>query len=457
MTWLARLTLLTALCTMSGCAPMIPHERVIRGRFVELHVSEAEAPCDGSIAYADRFIERWSTRFGVAPPQIRVFFNDARREFVCGGYNDGSTTHCVHNNEVFVSSWVHAHELIHAIAGKSFGRAPAFLEEGLAEWASDVGDENGNFRMVQGGFLESCIESEVWNQNPLRPALYTEAGRFVAFLVQRFGLAAVLRVYDTLDHHASLAQINVVFNREFSQSTVGLLAEWRALAAPQRTGNESVRMLCESAPVVEVPGVLPLPPNSCRDGFPWGIESPRVIDFDGGLYALDGTTHNRALAVGRCDTGIRVYDTSQPDVLWMPAGRVMLSGRGDSTLQIRSLAPRPTSCATAAVIPMGTRSLSFFVSSPSAWIRDGNSYRTWLRVRHDTATRVRVFPVYNLTAVNQEVTVKTCTSCDPSAECALRTLTMPLTVNATSTSTEVLELTASLQASPVTIIFDIEP
>ncbi|MDP3277222.1 MAG: hypothetical protein Q8Q09_18680 [Deltaproteobacteria bacterium] len=455
MATLARLSLLTALYAGWSCAPGIPNERVIRGRFVEVHVSEADAPCDGSIAYADRFVERWAARFGVAPPQIRVFFNDARRAFACPDYHDGSTTHCVANNEVFVSTWVHSHELIHAIAGRAFGRAPAFLEEGLAVWATDLGDENGNLPSPPGGSLACCLESATWNQNPLRPGLYSDAGRFVAFLVARFGLSAVLRVYDSLDHHASLVQINAAFDHEFSQSSAALLSEWRAATEPQPTGDERVRMLCESAPMVDAAGELPLPPSACRESSPWGVESPRVISLDGGLYGLYGLSLNGTLAVGRCDRGVAVYDGAQPDVLWMPAGRVMLSGRGDSPLQVRALASAPTRCATGAVLAMGARSTLRLVAAPSAWMREGESLRSWIRVRHDTAARVRVSLVFNASAVNQQVTVRACSSCEVSAVCAPRTPLTPLTVDATSASLEVLELTASAQASPVTLVFDL--
>ncbi len=429
--------------TVVSCAPAIPDARVIRSRHVELHASQADLPCAASMDFADAFIERWSQRFAVNPPRIRVFLNDQLRAFACPSSTSVPVAECAIGTDVYSSSWVHKHELIHTIAHAAFGRAPQFLEEGLAVWAAEVGDESGQLRLLERVDLEPIVESEAWVRAPNAGARYESAGHFVAFLVRRFGLPRVLAVYDALDLYSSRAQTDAAFGRVFGDSFTTIHAEWLRSTTSERTGDDSLAMVCESSPRATLSDALPTAATCEASVQPWGIDAIRVVTFDGGPVAVEGASASNGLLVGLCAEQVVLHDGMQPDVLWVRAGATAMRTRGATPLRLRSLGATPARCEEALPIDMGTRSLMTMLDMPSAWSQVDGSRRTWLRVRHDRAPRVHADFVFNSRVREQAVTVEVCDGCGDRATCRQRTLQEQLSIDVSPSSTEVVRITTS--------------
>lgn len=455
---MARTTATAALFSMGialvSCAPSIPDERTVLGRYTELHASNAELPCRASVDFSDAYIERWSRRFGVTPPRVRVFVNETLRAFACPSSTAAPVAECTHGTDVYSRRWVQQHEIIHAIAFSAFGRAPQFLEEGLAEWASSVGDESGNLALLERVDLAPVIESEAWVSAPNAGARYESAAHFVAFLVRRFGLAQVLAVYDALDLYSTVAQIEATFTRLLGESFSSLHAAWASSMSSERTGDESLAMLCESAPRATVGDEL-LPPSLCSATTqPWGVDTVRVIALDSAPLAVEGASNTSNWLVGLCNEHAVLHSGMQHDLLWLRAGSTAISPLGSTPLRLRRIGSTPQRCDDAPTIAMGARSSISMLATPTAWTSSVGSRQTWLRLRHDRATRVRVDFVSNARVRDQAVVVETCDGCGDTAICRRRSLQEPLTVDATAGSTEIVRITASAQTPIASFVFD---
>jgi hypothetical protein len=444
-----------ALCSLgiaaASCAPGIPDEQTILGRHTELHASSSEIPCRASVDFGDAFIERWSRRFGVAPPRVRVFLNEPLRAFTCPSSTEAPVTECTHGTDIYTRRWVHQHELIHAITFSAYGRAPQFLEEGLAVWASSIGDESGNLRLLERVDLTPIVESEAWVRAPNIGARYDSAGHFVAYLVRRFSLAQVLAVYDALELYSTAAQIDAAFTRVLGESFSSIHAAWVGSVSPERTGDESLAMLCESAPRAMVGDELS--PSVCSAATqPWGVDTVRVIALDGAPFAVDGASNASAWLVGRCDERAVLHSGMQHDFLWLHAGTAAISSRGSTPLRLRRVGSTPQRCEDAPTIAMGERATMSMLTTPGAWSSAAGSRRTWLRIRHDRAARARVSFVSNAQVREQAVVVEACDGCSATATCRRRSPLEELSLDATAASTDVVRITASEQ-TPIALFW----
>jgi hypothetical protein len=441
----------------ASCAPVIPNEQTIRGRYTEVHASSAEMPCRASVDFADAFIERWSRRFGVAPPRVRVFLDEPLRAAMCSSLPEAPSPDCARGTDVYSRRWVHQHELIHAIAFAAYGRAPQFLEEGLAVWASTVGDESGNLRLLERVDLAPIVETEAWERAPNLGARYDSAGHFVAYLVRRFSLAQVLAVYDALELRSTAAQIDAAFTRLLGESFSSIHAAWTASMSSERTGDESLAMLCESAPRSMVGDELG-PSSLCSATTqPWGVDRVRLIAFDGAPVAVDGASSTSNWLIGLCQERAVLHSGMQHDLLWLHAGTAAISPLGSTSLRLRRVGSTPQRCEDAPTISMGERATISMLTTPGAWLSSGGSRQTWLRIGHDRATRARVSFVSNAQIREQSVVVEVCDGCSDTATCRRRSLQEELTVDATPASTQVVRITASERTLMAQFLFAAAP
>ena len=80
--------------------------------------------------------------------------------------------------------------------------------------------------------LESLMESAAFNETlatEAYPVGYPEAGMFVAFLVQRFGLEKMREIMMALEYDATLSTIREEFQRVFGFSIQEAEAQWLAM------------------------------------------------------------------------------------------------------------------------------------------------------------------------------------------------------------------------------------
>jgi hypothetical protein len=101
---------------------------------------------------------------------------------------------------------------------------------------------------------------------------------------------------------------------------------------------------------------------------------------------------------------------------------------------------------------MGERATLSMLTTPSAWSSAAGSRRTWLRIRHDRATRARVSFVSNARVREQAVVVEACDGCSATATCRRRSPLEELSLDATAASTDVVRITASEQ-TPIALFW----
>jgi hypothetical protein len=431
--WIALLSMLATSCRAS-----IPDERRQEGRYIEVYSSASRMPCRASIDYADQFIEHWSRRFEIAPPRVRSFVDQGLRDQTCGRMVEGTLPECARGTETFSAGWVQEHELVHAIAYSGFGRSPALFEEGLAVWASEVGDHNGRYPGRQSVDLGPLFESSAWDAAPNAFARYEAAGHFVGYVVQRFGLRAFLRVYDALDYASSRGTIESIVLQLLGVSLDVLLVDW--MRSTERPPVDAIftQLLCAQAPRASSEILLAASDSTCSsDILQAGIEHRAVLQAPPGVLRFRSTDRNQSTVVGDCDRNAVLYDRVVPSFFFTAFSNTLVATKAGVDVRVDRVSSVPTRCEDAVVLDVESTSFASIVADPRSWARVGTERRTWIRVRHATAPMLRASVVYNVQMPQSDSTLLVCDSCATNARCVPLGL-QGLTVSTNPSSQEVL-------------------
>lgn len=179
----------------------------------------------------EEFLERLSSLFGPAPDgwRIRYYRHPSADElsghvgYAVSGVADLAT------GRIDSSREFHPHELVHAVTGRE-GHPPVFFAEGLAvaltssgRWSGRDMDAVARTEMATRGTLEPFLAAFP-EQNP--DVSYAVAGSFIAFLLDRHGIAPMLAFVRGCGH--SPEAYEGAFRRAYGRSVARLTIDWVA-------------------------------------------------------------------------------------------------------------------------------------------------------------------------------------------------------------------------------------
>ncbi|WAS90045.1 hypothetical protein [Nannocystis punicea] len=168
--------------------------------------------CGGSMAHLDEFIARLCAEFGIEPPTgddrplgywLRI--EDFKARTRCA---EGSA--CMRNG-TFYAWWMPAtHEVVHAVLFP-YGRTLPLLAEGVAVAYQGLGAEVGEGNVSLDLDIAPLIAIRRSHDLLHTKDGYIRAGNYVAFLVERYGAAAVLQLMTLVDPMADEAELDHAF------------------------------------------------------------------------------------------------------------------------------------------------------------------------------------------------------------------------------------------------------
>ncbi len=233
----------------------IADERLLRGRWIVLHADRSAPVCEASIESADDFIERTSEWLGVEPRAIDYYLYSTT-PFSCSFSARGEETSsgaaaCALRSRRAVMSrqWFHQHEVAHVIAQGWGTDAPALLEEGLATLLAYEHVHRAVPTVDRAARLEDYLDSWHFFAQPAaqRMALYDASAAFLRFVVDRFGVAALRRWYESVDNLSPPSDTRNQFARATGLSFEDALRQWRQEPATREDQKHPRLIECSRA------------------------------------------------------------------------------------------------------------------------------------------------------------------------------------------------------------------
>ncbi len=220
--WASSAVLLALL--QSGCEPPYEPNWLYRGQWIDIdgRDREADETCAGTFEYLDRYAGALSVEFGAnqhLPPyrwySPEQYYTDAP----CG--TDPRPTACAWPDGADTPFIPHEHEVVH-LADSLVGECPNIIAEGLADFYSPTGRTPGSDAIER---LTTRLADPAKN---IRPGEYAVAGRFAAFLVERFGLQAILDVCSITGRYPDADGLSTAFETVFGLASNALIDEFAA-------------------------------------------------------------------------------------------------------------------------------------------------------------------------------------------------------------------------------------
>lgn len=220
----ALLALALSACTVEeqgAAARDLPNDRVLRSAHFAYHARGTDnAICGDLLGTLERHFDHMQSMLGYAWPAGRVIhyykFVDAA-DFVANAPCPQGSGGCEEDANVYAYDAFHEHELVHAYL-RPFGRPATVLMEGAAvALACNRQISETPSLSLQGALaVRESLQDE---------RVYDTGGRLVRYLLDRYGVAAFLRLYGMLGAQASVAELN-----QAMQAVVGASADdvWAA-------------------------------------------------------------------------------------------------------------------------------------------------------------------------------------------------------------------------------------
>lgn len=204
-----------------GCT--LPEPRWI-GEHVQLAADQGLEPCGDVVGHMDAYIKKIAAELNVPAPvgDDRIIYywlheTDFAQRTIC--INEDA---CSLRGDVYAVALPLDHELVHALV-RGHGTPPPFFLEGLAvayevALPADPRETYPIDALLAGTSVIEAIEAR--ESGWLPPSRYPLAGAFMAFLIKRHGVPAVMRLYDRLRLLDGLGRISRVFEAEFGETLV---------------------------------------------------------------------------------------------------------------------------------------------------------------------------------------------------------------------------------------------
>jgi hypothetical protein len=212
----------------SGCE----HERnwLFDGEWIDIDGwgREADEACAGTFEYFDAYSGMLAAEFGLDEP-LGVFRWSSRAHFLAGDLPcNQERSACAEPGEAYSPFLPHEHEVVH-LANYMTGMCPSVLSEGLAVYYDTGGNGSAS------GDLDLLSARLMRPDGKVPIDEYAIAGRFAAFLVHEFGLAAVLDVCSTAGRYPDAARLSSAMEAIMGASATELVEQ---LAAEPDECNE---------------------------------------------------------------------------------------------------------------------------------------------------------------------------------------------------------------------------
>lgn len=196
------------------------------GAHVRLAADPGLAMCGDGLGHMDRFVELLADDLGRAPPtgRDRITYyllrdGDFLTRTICVADRGG----CAVGGDVFATFAPADHELVHASTWED-GVSAAFLLEGLAFAYEGLAVEIVD-RDPEAVVAVSIADAIAAREDGWLPGdMYSLAGAFTAFLLERFGGPAVMRVYRRLQFEDGPGLVSRALEEELGAS-LGQLTE----------------------------------------------------------------------------------------------------------------------------------------------------------------------------------------------------------------------------------------
>ena len=228
----AIVTLVTLASIELTGARIVPAAELVRVATTAHAVYYAARPQDVDVRRSEAFLERLDRLFGAAPVGWRLsYYRHLWPEDVQAGSGlafpvSGVTD--MRTGRIDSVRPYHPHELVHAATGR-IGRPPLFFAEGLAvaltgegRWHGRETDSIASAFLERGGDMMRVLQ-EFALEDPERD--YALAGSFVAFLLDRFGVDAMMVFLRASDQQAFCCER--ALRSAFGDGFTGLVEEWR--------------------------------------------------------------------------------------------------------------------------------------------------------------------------------------------------------------------------------------
>jgi hypothetical protein len=222
--------------TLAGCSSSAddPFDggRLLRSTHFAYHAfATDEAPCNDTLVELENDFSRVQAFVGFGWPSDAVvdywkYPSNGAKPAICAVSNSCTERSSVHSREL-----IHLHELIHAYLYPT-GSPPSFLREGLAEALSCernrwTADERAGFGRLTAAALAS------WDAEVERDfAYYHGSTQLVRYLIETFGVGAVLDSYAKLHKVRDPTAVQAVVSSVFGDTFDGLWQKAGAMDLP---------------------------------------------------------------------------------------------------------------------------------------------------------------------------------------------------------------------------------
>lgn len=158
---------------------------------------------------------------------------------------------CTGAGRIVTRNLVHAHELGHAVSWDIGLNCPSMIEEGLAEYLGEpkpaVFDHYEFSNEIEDVLLTD--ESDLYQ---LPSEDYRQAGHFVAFLIEDYGIEATRGLCERIPYDADLADWEAATQSVLSMPLADVLADYSAYPICQHHGYRARLTECGGSPDVMV-------------------------------------------------------------------------------------------------------------------------------------------------------------------------------------------------------------
>lgn len=259
---------------LMGCGPPLP-DQLLEGRWVRYHYwADQGSPCPEALEEMDRFVDQLANKTGRRPPAgFRIDYYRLKTVRDVRALCQPHASACVRGTNVYSTTLIQDHELTHAFLSR-LGQPPLMFTEGIA-----VSFGCGAARYVGAPLppveLAPLLDNDAWSEE-LSLQNYQAAGGFVRWLVERHGLEAFLRFYETTPSGVTRAQLDGHFREIFGVELADALSQWGELPAA-RDGEFCMPLedKCDREPDFSVTG---LPSGSASSANVSCVEQVSVLE-----------------------------------------------------------------------------------------------------------------------------------------------------------------------------------
>jgi hypothetical protein len=200
------------------------------GAHVQIAADPGLTMCGNGLGHMDRFVDLLAEDLGRAPPaghdRITYYYlreGDFAERTICTRELGG----CAVGGDVYMTTTPADHELVHALTWVD-GVSAVFLLEGLAfaYEGLEVDFEYADRELYLNDRIADAIEAR--DRGWLPGDHYPLAGAFTAFLIERYGGAAYMRVYQRLQFEDGAGLVSRALEAELGASLAELAEEFDA-------------------------------------------------------------------------------------------------------------------------------------------------------------------------------------------------------------------------------------